>query len=213
MKRINKLGFYGNKKFTKETPVGAYKTYDYSQQDYQNLSLSLRVPVLYVDMGYILEVSFDSGLLKVNNVEKDVSEYTIGDLCEYLKKTYNISLHLITTDSQIILNLPCIFLNPFTNVKTSIVDGDISPYVIKYKTNKSIREVESEVVSLKVLTSSGEEPYKKDDEYIYYDVSKNCKIYSKIVSKIFYLFLDTSPKTIFNGTVVSNLMEYAVENT
>ncbi len=51
--------------------------------------------------------------------------------------------------------------------------------------------------------------YKKDDlNNIYFNCGTRVKIYIKTVSKRFYIFLDNTPKTILNGTSVSNLLGY-----
>ena len=212
MKRIEKLGLFNNPKYLKETPVGLYKTYRYTTEDYINQSLKERIPVLNISLENIKEIKYELGILTVDGVSEDVSGMSLGDLSYLLKNKYSVNTNQIELKSNTLMNLPVPLLNPFNNVHSTLSQGYVSPYKLNTKSNKTILSIDSEVLLLKALSEEGEENLKTEFGCVYFDVSKNIKIFTKEVSTNFYIFIDFSPKSILNGEVVSNLMEYSNEN-
>ena len=212
MKRIDKLGLFNSPKYLKETPVGLYKTYKYTTEDCINQSLKERIPVLNISLDNIKEIKYELGILTVDGVSEDVSGMSLGDLSYLLKDKYSVNTNQIELKSNTLMNLPVPLLSPFNNIHSTLVQGYVSPYKLTTKSNKTIITIDSEILLLKALSEEGEENFKIDSGYVYFDISKNIKIFTKEVSKNFYIFIDFSPKNILNGEVVSNLMEYSNEN-
>lgn len=206
-KYLFKEGLYEKFDIASDIPVGKYKSYVYTEKDKIDLKYKEKIPLFYIN-NTDKNISYNKGILKINNLKTDVSLLKIKELFDLLKEE-NIDVQLLK-DFPEILSLPSYFLSEFNNTVIHKIDGDISPLKIDYlPLNKTIFTIEKERNNIKIISLNDNKikDFRNIDNYLFYSVSNDTKIYITEKSKSFYVFGDLDVKQIYNGNSVANLME------
>ena len=206
---VPKLGLYEDVVIKKDLPIGRYKTYDYTERDFNVSTNESRIPCVRIQGSISFKIN--NGHLYIDNKDYIITRMRIIDVLLILNRYCTIS---ILEDYEPLIYLPAYLLTNMNNVSISQFKGDHSPF--NYFTrmsssidNNTVYKISEQLYSLNIYDTveNKEIDYKKDDYYLYYLPNNNTTVIFNSLITDFYLYIDLNSKMLVDIPNISNIIK------
>lgn len=189
---FKKLGLaQGRTEIFPEVPIQNFTPYISTDYDKNNQYDSY--VVMSIDINKRVELK--DGVLTIDNKQFDIVDKTLYDIHNIINDN-NGSAYFFSGYEEL-SNLPAILLRNFSNIVVTDFDGSLSPMNVSYrKKNKGIETEKSVDTSIYVIDGelNTNKEFSINGNNIYFNPSKNTKVYITTLSTTFSIKVDFSPK-------------------